>query len=123
MFYTAVVDDSEDNFEEETAVFAVTFTEESSYSYTLFHSTEVIGPLLLFRIVADAIDFIEQSDKSSLLEDLEELSTGSTSSLTMKDIADQKRIYDSDVYEFKTVLELIEAGRKENSTIQFYGLS
>lgn len=46
-FYTAITDDSEENYEEETVVAAITYTEKCSYSFALFHSTNVTGPLLL----------------------------------------------------------------------------
>ncbi|MBX3242284.1 MAG: hypothetical protein KIT80_14955 [Chitinophagaceae bacterium] len=110
-FYTAVTDGSEENYEEETVVAAITYTEKCSYSFALFHSTNVIGPLLLYRIVADAVHFIEQSGKTSLLEDLAEISTGGTTSDVMDNKADRKRVYDSDVWRFTSVLDLIKQKR------------
>lgn len=111
-FYTAVTDDSEEDYEEETAVLAIIHTEAISYSFALFHSYNVVGPLPLYRIIADAIDFIEHSSSETLLADLAEISTGDTSSDMMDDEADRKRIYDSDVWKFNTVLELIRERRK-----------
>ncbi|WP_341836916.1 hypothetical protein WJU16_03380 [Chitinophaga pollutisoli] len=110
-FYTAVTDDTEENYEEETVVSAITYTENRSYSFALFHSTNVIGPLILYRIVADAIHFLEQSSKATLLEDLEEISTGGTTSDVMDNEADRKRVYDSDVWKFTSVLDLIKEKR------------
>lgn len=106
-FYTAVIDDSEENYEEETAIFAITYNKERSYSYALFHSVEVIGPLLLFRIIADAIHFIEHSSKGNLLDDLEEISTGHTTSDILEDPKERAAYLDAQIWEFKSVLELI----------------
>ncbi|MBN8856687.1 MAG: hypothetical protein BGO55_06305 [Sphingobacteriales bacterium 50-39] len=105
--YTAVLDDSEADYEEETAIFAITYNEERSYSFALFVSSEVIGPLILFRIIVDAINFIEHSSKDSLLDDLEEISTGCTTSDVIDNIKERKEFYEDEVWEFKTVLDLI----------------
>lgn len=107
-FYTAVTDDSEEEYEEETAVFVITHTGNRSYSFALFHSLNVVGPLQLFRLIADAIDFIERADSDNLLVDLTEISTGSTTSDMVDSVADRKRIYDSDVWKFSSVLDLIK---------------
>ncbi|WP_447642592.1 MULTISPECIES: hypothetical protein [Chitinophagaceae] len=64
--------------------------------------------LVLYRIVADAIHFIEQSSKATLLEDLEEISTGGTTSDVMESKAERKRVHDSDVWKFTSVLDLIK---------------
>lgn len=106
-FYTAPTSDDPHDTEEETAVLAITYTKDRSYSFALFHSFEVIGPLILYRIVSDAIEFIENCDKDSLITDLEEIATGYTTSDILDDPKDRKRIYDSEVWKFKTALELI----------------
>lgn len=112
-FYTAVIDDSDENYEEETAIIAHTYTEDRSFSFPLFHSLHVVGPLQLYRIIADAIDFIERSDSNNLLDDLTEISTGSTTSDMMDSVEDSERIYDNDIWEFTAVLDLIKERHKK----------
>jgi hypothetical protein len=111
-FYTAVLDDSEENYEEETAVFAITYTKERSYSFALFVTSEVVGPLILFRIIADAIKFIEHSDKNSLLDDLEEIATGHTTSDDVENPRDRKEFYENELWKFNTALGLIEEKKR-----------
>jgi hypothetical protein len=72
-FYNAIVDDSEENYESETAIFAITYDEERSYTFSLFHSTGVTAPLVLYSIISNAIKYIEHSSKDNLLDDLEEI--------------------------------------------------
>lgn len=110
--YTAVLDDSEEGYEEETVIFATTYDQERSYSFALFHSTEVVGPLVLYGIISDAISYIEQSNKETLLDDLEEISTGQTTSELADTPQLRKKIYESDVWKFKSVIELIKENRR-----------
>ncbi|TDX00456.1 hypothetical protein [Dinghuibacter silviterrae] len=112
-FYTAVIDDSEEGYEEETVIFAITYTKERSYTFSLFHSLNVVGPLQLYRTIADAIEFIERSSKDTLLADMEEISTGHTTSDIADNPRDRKKIYEDDVWKFKTTLDLIAERRTQ----------
>jgi len=53
-FYEAEIGDGEG----ESAVFAICCNEPAGYSYTLFHGFEPMKLLVVFRVVADAIQFI-----------------------------------------------------------------
>lgn len=110
-FYTAEIGEGEDDYEEETSVLVLTHTEACSYSFVLFHSYDVIGPVPLYRIIADAIDFIEHSSRKTLLDDLEDISTGGTSSDMMETEAERDMIYKSDVRKFNSVVDLIRQRR------------
>ena len=57
-FYTEGRNDRKEYYEDETAVSILTYNEEYSYTFFLFVSHEAISPLLLYRIIVDAIDFI-----------------------------------------------------------------
>ncbi|WP_346319355.1 hypothetical protein [Chitinophaga sp. YIM B06452] len=112
--YTVVLDDTNKGYEEETAVIAITYDRERSYSYVLFVSHDVTGPLLLYRIVADAIDFIQHAGKKTLLEDLETISTGHTTSDDLESALERKELYESEVKEFNAILALIAQGSSSN---------
>lgn len=111
-FYTAVLDDSEANYEEETAVFAITYTKERIYSFALFVTSEVVGPLILFPIIANAINFIEHSDKNTLLDDLEEIATGHSTSDDVENPHDRKNLYENELWKFNTALDLIKEKKR-----------
>ena len=107
-FYTVEIEEDE----EETVVLANTYTKDCSYSFALFHTYDVFGAVPLYRIIADAIAFIEKSTKETLLDDLEDISTGDTTSDTMDNAQDRKRVYESDVWKFNAVVEAIRVRRK-----------
>jgi hypothetical protein len=75
-FYTGAVNDSMEYYEEETAVSILTYNENYAYTFFLFVSHEVISPLILCRIIVDAIDFIHTMDDNDILENIKEISTG-----------------------------------------------
>lgn len=106
-FYTAVLDDSEEDYEEETAIIVYAHTENLSYSFPLFHSVDVVGPLQLYRIIADAIGFLDHSTRDTILDDLAQIATGYSSSDVMNNPEDNKRIYETDVWRFSEVMDLI----------------
>jgi len=60
---------------EEIGVFASSYENTVLHSYVLFVSDQVLGPLPIVRVIADAIEFIEQCDKGSVIEDLKGIST------------------------------------------------
>ena len=103
-FGTSVLDYSDENYEEETGISVVSYDADFSYSFILFVSTEVVGPLLLFRIISDAIDFIDKSEENTVLEDLEEISTGHIKHSR----TDKNSYYENDVSEFRKILNLIK---------------
>lgn len=75
-FYSDVLNNSEEYYEAETAVSVLAYNEENSYTFMLFVAPEVIHPLLLYRIIVDAMEYILNLDDSEILENIEEISTG-----------------------------------------------
>ena len=102
-FGTSVLDYSDENYEEETGISVISYDADFSYSFILFVSAEVVGPLLLYRIILDAIDFIDKSEEDTVLADLEEISTGHIKHSR----TDKNSYYENDVSEFRKILNLI----------------
>ncbi|SKB96011.1 hypothetical protein SAMN05660841_03299 [Sphingobacterium nematocida] len=55
---------------EEVGVYASIYEDGIVHSYVLFISGETLGPLPTFRLIADAVDFIEACDQYAVKEDL-----------------------------------------------------
>ncbi|ASE62042.1 hypothetical protein CEQ15_11340 [Chryseobacterium indologenes] len=102
-FYTGPLNDSKEYYEEETAVSILTYNEENSYDFFLFVSHETISPLLLYRIVVDAIDYIHALDDKDLLENIKEISTGCSIHSKNEII----HVYNNFVSKIKHVMKLI----------------
>lgn len=103
-FYGVATDNYSD-VPEEVGIFAVSHFKETYYSFVLFVTDGVLGPLPVFRIISDAIDFIEQCSPDTVLADLEEVST--STSLYGNKSYEGKDYYESEVWKFKTAMELI----------------
>lgn len=101
-FGVAIADDS--SIPEETAVFAHHFDNDVVYSYVLFVSAQILGPLPVFRIIADAIEFIEMHDQRSANENLKAIAT-SYEILDHKH--NNKKYYQNVIFKKRKALELI----------------
>lgn len=98
----SVNDDS--GIPEEIGIFAIANVKNSIYLFTLFVSGEILGPLPVFRLVADAIEYIESCNKDTILSDLEEICT--SVSVYDKNF-ENKEYYQSLVWKYNSALDLI----------------
>lgn len=94
---------------EEVGVFASIYKNDVVHSYVLFVSGETLGPLPIFRIVADAVAFIELCDEETVKEDLKRIAT-SYSSINNKN--DNIKYYKNAVFKHTKALELIKKSRE-----------
>jgi hypothetical protein len=63
------------DFQEETNVFATIHRDGKLHTYNLFSSDEIMGPLIISRLIIDAIEFIETCDKDDVIEQLKEIAS------------------------------------------------
>ncbi|WDF77151.1 hypothetical protein PQ469_25015 [Mucilaginibacter sp. KACC 22773] len=77
--------------------------------FILFVSAETLGPLPVFRIIADAIEFIENCDRQTVKEDLKAIAT--SYEVLDKDY-DNKKFYQNAVIKHTRALELIKKSRE-----------
>jgi hypothetical protein len=106
-YYGVVTADTEEDFEEETAVSIITYDKERCYSFILFAEPSFMKPMQVYRIIVDAIEFIESCDKESVLSDIEDICTGFSTSDDISDRKDRKRYYELEKRKFDTAMELI----------------
>lgn len=64
------------DFREETHVFASIHRDGIFYQYTLFSTDEILGPLVITRLIIDAVNYIETCNSENIIEELKEISTG-----------------------------------------------
>ena len=93
---------------EETGVFASIYENDVVHSYVLFVSGETLGPLPIFRIIADAIAFIEICDKETVKNDLKGIATAYSS---IDNKFDNVQYYKNVVFKHTRALEMIKKNR------------
>ena len=96
----------------ETAVFVFSCDNERSYRFTLYVVDDVLTPLVIFPIVANAIDFIKHCNKETLFDDLPEISTHHVTSEQFDDKRNSQLIFELDAWKFNTAMELIAENRR-----------
>lgn len=94
---------------EEVGVFVSCHENGVVYSYVLFTSAETLGPLPVFRIIADAVEFIESCDQLTVKEDLKAIAT--SYEVLDKDYGN-KKFYQNAVFKHTRALELIKKSRE-----------
>ena len=99
----------------ETIVNAISCDVESSYSFSLFHGVDVDSPILVSRIIADAIEFIESCDPKTVIADLDDISKNIMISKDIKNANDRKKVYEKELWKFNTALELIQEKQRQKS--------
>lgn len=109
-FYHYEIDDDSEGGEIETAVFIIAIDGDCSYNFTAYHAIGLVEtpPIVLFRIIADLVDFIGTCAKEHLIEDLGQAATGISSSKEWKQEKDRKAAYARDSAKFNLVRQLIE---------------
>jgi hypothetical protein len=61
---------------DETIVSATLYQEDGTFhDYLLFSSDEILGPLIITRLIIDAVHFIETCDKENVIEELKTIAT------------------------------------------------
>lgn len=85
------------NTYEEVTIFATYQTPTSYHKYVLFVSDAVLGPLPIFRIVADAVEYIESCDVSTWVEDLKQIATAYETTGVDKDYAQNFELHNQKV--------------------------
>ncbi|QEM05015.1 hypothetical protein DIU31_016375 [Mucilaginibacter rubeus] len=75
--FFGVSKNDDDEVPEEVGVFANYYENGEVYTYVIFSSPELLGPLPVFRIIVDAVEFIENSNSHSVKELLKEIATSS----------------------------------------------
>ena len=103
----AISEDS--NVPEEISIHAISLQNDILYSYVLFVSGELLGPLPVYRLIADAVEFIERCNADTVLNDLEQICTSAS---RYDANYENREYYESIVWKFKTVLELIGENKK-----------
>jgi len=98
----------------ETVIFAISCTEKVSYLYTLFDSLNDIGPLELYRKIADAIFFIQSCSARTALKDLEEIAIEVKISSNVESHDIDKMVFEDNYRKFTTALQLIEEARRNH---------
>jgi hypothetical protein len=106
-YYEVETGEGED-YEIETGVYVISCDRERSYSFVLYAAPDFIKPLFIYRLIADAVEFIANCSKETVLSDLEQISTGHTTSDDMGNLADRKRVFKSEKWKFDTAMELIK---------------
>ncbi|SOD17713.1 hypothetical protein [Pedobacter xixiisoli] len=107
-FYGVVVEDKSDVYEE-VGIFASYLENDIVHVYVLFISDNVLGPLPIFRLVVDAVDFIENCEAGSVKEDLKAISTFYSS---LEDSAESMDDYDNAQFIHVRALEQIKIRRQ-----------
>lgn len=107
--FSGVAVSDDDDVSEEVSVSASYRENGMIYSCVLFVSGEVLGPLPVFRIIADAIEFIENCDVQTVGEDLETIAT--SYDILDKDY-ENKEYYQNAMFKHTRALELIKKSRE-----------
>ena len=105
-FYEAEMEDSI-----ETAIFVISCDEVRSYTFVLSVSEEVMKPLQVYRIVADAIEFIAKCNKATVLVDMEAFATGVSTSDDIENKKDRIQVFEQEAWKFNTAMGLINDRR------------
>lgn len=81
---------------------------ENIHTYILFVSGETLGPLPIFRIIADAVDYIEQCDQINLLEELKSIATSYD---YIDEHFENREYYNNELFKHAQTRQLIKEGR------------
>src|SRR5215217_8321675 len=73
--YYGVTTSDDDSISEEVAVFVYCKQDTSIHTYVLFVSDQVLGPLPIYRLIVDAVEFIEHCDAKTVLEEMKAVTT------------------------------------------------
>ncbi|ALR29262.1 hypothetical protein ATE47_01370 [Chryseobacterium sp. IHB B 17019] len=63
------------NNRDETNVLATIHREGTFHQYMLFTSADVLGPLVITRLIVDAVQFIETCNRENVIEELKKIAT------------------------------------------------
>ncbi len=106
--YYIIENETASDFTEETVVSAITLSNAQCYSYDLFKDDEFTSPLVLYRVIADAITFIEKTSQKELLNDLKEICYSHFTSSMFLDEQEKKQYNDIRKKDFDTVMGIIK---------------
>jgi hypothetical protein len=73
-FYGVPISNKVEN-REETNVSATIYRDGIFHHYILFSSVEILGPLVVTRLIVDAVQFIETCDRENVIEELKKIAT------------------------------------------------
>ncbi|PWN64134.1 hypothetical protein [Chryseobacterium viscerum] len=108
--FRGVVFENEPYLPEEILVFANICANGIIHSYVLFVSHEVLGPLPVFRVIADAIEFIEQCKAGSVIEELKQVATSYSA---IDKSYENKEYYKNELWKYTRALGLIRKKREQ----------
>jgi hypothetical protein len=112
-FYNFETDPNPDTYEVETTVFVLLIKDSVSYYFTLFYEIGIApaAPIQVFRVITDLVDYIKICDANTLVDDLNAIAKGVTSSLDAEAQGDQQGTYELDLVKFQYIRDLIEQKR------------
>lgn len=108
--FSGVAVHNDPHLPEGTSISASLYTDGVVYSYILFVSNEILGPLPVFRIIADAVEFIESCHTETVIEDLKQIVTSYSA---LNENYQNKEYYENEVWKHTTALELIWKKREQ----------
>lgn len=108
--FSGITVDDDPSLSEEVGVFANYFENGVVHSYVLFVSGEILGPLPVFRIIADAIEFIEKYGQEMVKENLKAIATFYEA---IDRTHDNLKYYQNAVFKHTRGLELIKKSREK----------
>lgn len=106
--YYGVSSADTDEVWEEVAVFAHLKEGPVIHSYVLLVSNEVLGPLPIYRVIVDAVEFIERCEVKNVVEEMKAIAT---SYEVLTKAFEDPEFYENAIYMHNKAIELIQLKR------------